>query len=222
MQQHDLRQPKGAKHKRKRIGRGNASGHGTYSTRGMKGQKARSGGGVRPGFEGGQLGLIRRMARKRGFTNAFRVDYEEVNVGKLARFEANTTVTADLLRAERLVQSRTRPLKILGFGALDVALKVEAARFSKSAKEKIEAAGGSIHWIDGEPTAKEDLPETKKRKRGAKRNVKPVAAAPKAEASGDAPTADAPDEKPKKQTKKQDPAGADDAAQEEATDGAGS
>ena len=86
MQQHDLRPPKGATHKRKRIGRGNASGHGTYSTRGMKGQKARSGGGVRPHFEGGQLPFVRRMAYKRGFRNPFRVDYEEVNVGDLGRF----------------------------------------------------------------------------------------------------------------------------------------
>ncbi len=83
MQQHELRQPKGATHKRKRVGRGNASGHGTYSTKGLKGQKARSGGGVRPGFEGGQLPLVRRMAYKRGFRNPFRVDYEEVNVGAL-------------------------------------------------------------------------------------------------------------------------------------------
>ena len=98
MQQHERRQPAGATHKKKRIGRGNASGHGTYSTKGLKGQKARSGGGVRPGFEGGQLPFVRRMAYKRGFVNPFRVDYEEVNVGDLAAFKAGTEVTVELLR----------------------------------------------------------------------------------------------------------------------------
>src|SRR3990172_9651964 len=107
MQQHELRQPAGATHKRKRIGRGNASGHGTYSTKGMKGQKARAGGGVRPGFEGGQLPLVRRMAYKRGFRNPFRVDYEEVNVGALSIFAAGTEVNEAVLRNARL--ARTRP-----------------------------------------------------------------------------------------------------------------
>ena len=108
MQQHELRQPAGATHKRKRIGRGNASGHGTYSTKGMKGQKARAGGGVRPGFEGGQLPLVRRMAYKRGFRNPFRVDYEEVNVGMLAGFAAGAEVNAESLAAARLATAPTR------------------------------------------------------------------------------------------------------------------
>src|SRR6185295_7082424 len=155
MQQHELRQPKGATHKRKRIGRGNASGHGTYSTKGMKGQKARAGGGVRPGFEGGQLPLVRRMAYKRGFRNPFRVDYEEVNVGALSRFDAGTTVTAESLKSVRLTRTG-RPLKVLGSGDLSVALTVEAASFSKSAKSKIEAAGGSVHWLNGEPATAEE------------------------------------------------------------------
>src|SRR5581483_11415766 len=142
MQQHELRQPAGATHKRKRVGRGNASGHGTYATKGLKGQKARTGGGVRPGFEGGQLPLVRRMAYKRGFRNPFRVDYEEVNIGDLARFDAGSTVTVDTLRAARLVRT-SRPVKVLGEGDLTSALTVEAHRFSKSAREKIEAAGGS-------------------------------------------------------------------------------
>ena len=180
MQQHELRQPKGATHKRKRVGRGNASGHGTYSTRGMKGQKARSGGGVRPGFEGGQLPLTRRMARKRGFTNAFRIDYEEVNVGKLERFGAGATVTAETLRAARLAQTK-RPLKILGFGDLTVALTVEAARFSKGAREKIEAAGGSIRWLDGEPQPKEEKAPKKKRGKKAAAEAKTEATAEAAE-----------------------------------------
>ena len=150
MQQHELRQPPGATHKRKRVGRGNASGHGTYSTRGRKGQKARSGGGVRPGFEGGQLPLIRRMASKRGFRNPFRVDYEEVNVGMLAQFAAGSEVNAESMAAVRLVRTG-KPVKILGEGELSTALTVEAARFSKSARAKIEAAGGSVTWIGGEP-----------------------------------------------------------------------
>ena len=154
MQQHELRPPQGATKKRKRVGRGNASGHGTYSTRGLKGQKARSGGGVRPGFEGGQLPFIRRMARRRGFTNPFRVDYEEVNVGKLARFDAGAEVTADTLREARLLRGG-RPVKILGNGELAVALTVEADSFSKSAEEKIQAAGGTARWRNGRPSREE-------------------------------------------------------------------
>lgn len=150
MQQHELRQPAGATHKRKRVGRGNASGHGTYATRGRKGQKARSGGGVRPGFEGGQLPLVRRMAYKRGFRNPFRVDYEEVNVGMLARFASGTEVNAAALQEARLVRTG-KPVKVLGDGDLAAALTVEAASFSKSARAKIEAAGGSVRWLNGEP-----------------------------------------------------------------------
>jgi large subunit ribosomal protein L15 len=152
MQQHELRPPKGATHKRKRIGRGNASGHGTYATKGMKGQKARSGGGVRPGFEGGQLPLVRRMAYKRGFRNPFRIEYEEVNVGSLARFSAGTEVTAAVLGDARVTRT-AKPVKVLGDGELSVALTVEAASFTKSAKEKIEAAGGSVRWLNGEPSS---------------------------------------------------------------------
>jgi large subunit ribosomal protein L15 len=167
MQQHELRQPKGATHKRKRVGRGNASGHGTYSTKGLKGQKARSGGGVSPHFEGGQLPFVRRMAYKRGFRNPFRVDYDQVNVGQLARFDAGTTVTVDALRAARLVQ-RNRPVKVLGDGELTVALTVEADSFSKSAKAKIEAAGGTLVWIGGEPQVEEPEPEAPKKRGRAK------------------------------------------------------
>lgn len=171
MQQHELRQPAGATHKRKRIGRGNASGHGTYSTKGMKGQKARAGGGVRPGFEGGQLPLVRRMAYKRGFRNPFRVDYEEVNLSKLAGFAAGSMVTVDALREARLVQS-DRPVKILGNGDLSAALTVEADSFSKSAQSKIEAAGGNVRWIGGAPEP-EAAEEPAAPKRGAAKNAKP-------------------------------------------------
>ncbi len=209
MQQHELSQPKGATHKRKRVGRGNASGHGTYSTKGLKGQKARSGGGVRPGFEGGQLPLVRRMAYKRGFRNPFRVDYEEVNVASLGRFAAGSEVTADTLQAARLARTG-KPVKILGTGDLGVALTVEAASFSKSARAKIEAAGGSVRWLNGEPpTAEEAAEEAKpkvKRAKAPKEDAAPAAEETKLKA----PRAKAP---------KGDPAPA---AEEEANDGAGS
>jgi large subunit ribosomal protein L15 len=194
MQQHELRPPKGATHKRKRVGRGNASGRGTYSTKGLKGQKARSGGGVRPGFEGGQLPLIRRMARKRGFRNPFRVDYQEVNVGKLAAFAAGSEVTAETLRAARLVQ-RGGPVKVLGAGDLGIPLTVEATRFSRSAREKIEAAGGTVRWLDGEPPPREEPraapPAAKKAGAAAKTTA---ASAPKSKARKQAEAPEAPEE----------------------------
>jgi large subunit ribosomal protein L15 len=183
MQQHELRQPAGATHKKKRVGRGNASGHGTYSTKGLKGQKARSGGGVRPGFEGGQLPFVRRMAYKRGFKNPFRVDYEEVNVGDLAAFKAGTDVTVELLREQRLIRTK-RPVKVLGEGDLSVALKVTADSFSKSAREKIEGAGGTITWIGGEPAPKEEkAPAEKKKAKSAPKAKKADAAEPEATAA---------------------------------------
>jgi large subunit ribosomal protein L15 len=178
MQQHELRQPAGATHKRKRVGRGNASGHGTYATKGLKGQKARSGGGVRPGFEGGQLPFIRRMARKRGFTNRFRTDYEEVNVGKLARFSAGAEINEQSLRDARLVRGG-KPVKVLGVGDLSIALTVEAASFSAAAKSKIEAAGGTVRWLNGEPKPKEEAEAKPKRARAAK--PEPAAAEKKEE-----------------------------------------
>jgi large subunit ribosomal protein L15 len=173
MQQHELRQPKGATHKRKRIGRGNASGHGTYSTKGLKGQKARSGGGVRPHFEGGQLPFVRRMAYRRGFRNPFRVDYEEVNVGQLERFGAGADVTVDSLRAARIVRG-SGPVKILGEGELTVALTIEADAFSKPARAKIEAAGGTLRWIGGEPEPEEPAAEPEPKKRARAKAEAPV------------------------------------------------
>src|SRR5438552_3859789 len=187
MQQHELRQPQGATHKRKRVGRGNASGHGTYSGKGLKGQKARAGGGVRPGFEGGQLPLIRRMARKRGFRNPFRIDYEEVNVGQLVKFEAGSEVTAEALLGARIIRQMRKPVKILGDGELTAALTVEAASFSSSARSKIEAAGGTVRWLNGEPLPREEREAAKRARRAetprAKRQAKAEAAnAPKAAA----------------------------------------
>lgn len=140
---YDLQPPKGARKSRKRVGRGNGSGHGTYSGRGLKGQKARSGRGIKPWFEGGQTKIVKRLPEQRGFTNIFKTEYEVVNVGALASFPANTEVDADALVAARIIKNTRRPVKILGDGELSVPLTVRAAKFSESAKAKIEAAGGT-------------------------------------------------------------------------------
>jgi large subunit ribosomal protein L15 len=132
----------GSTHKKKRIGRGNASGHGTYATRGIKGQQSRSGPDLRIGFEGGQNPLIRGLSRKRGFTNRFRVEYEVVNVSALAKLPAGSTVTPATLREAGIVKSASKPVKVLGDGDLDVKLDVEVEKISAGARQKIEAAGG--------------------------------------------------------------------------------
>ncbi|KPK48258.1 MAG: 50S ribosomal protein L15 [Dehalococcoidia bacterium SM23_28_2] len=147
MEAHDLRPPKGARHKRKRVGRGDGSGHGTYSGRGSKGQKSRSGGGPRLGFEGGQTPLIKRLPRRRGFTNIFRVEYASVNVKQLERFEEGTEVTPELLREVGIIKTLRQPVKVLGDGEITKALIVRAHRFSTVAKGKIEAAGGSVEEV---------------------------------------------------------------------------
>jgi large subunit ribosomal protein L15 len=110
----------------------------------MKGQNSRSGGGVRPNFEGGQLPLTKALPRIRGFTNIFRTEYSVVNVGKLSGFPAESRVTPELLAEAGVIKNVKRPVKILGRGDLDVSLVVEAHRFSGSARQKIEAAGGSV------------------------------------------------------------------------------
>src|SRR3972149_40215 len=143
----DLKPAPGSRKTRKRIGRGNASGHGTYSGRGIKGQKARSGNDLRLGFEGGQLPLIRRMARKRGFTNVFRGEDAPVNLRSLERFAAAGEVTPEGLRAAGLAK-RNQPIKILGVGELKAALVVGAHRFSAAARAKIEAAGGRAEALE--------------------------------------------------------------------------
>ena len=144
MQQHHLRRPKGSKRSRKRVGRGDGSGYGSYSGRGIKGQNSRSGGGVRPTFEGGQLPIVKGLPHLRGFTNIFRTEYSVVNVGRLAAFPADSEVTPQVLLESGILRSLKRPVKILGDGDLDVPLVVEAHRFTGSAREKIEAAGGSV------------------------------------------------------------------------------
>jgi len=144
MKQNELSPPVGAKRKRKLVGRGDGSGHGTYSGRGCKGQKSRSGGGLRPGFEGGQLPLIKRLSRKRGFTNVFKTKYNIVNVGKLAIFPPGTEVTPEELLRAGLISNPEHPTKILGAGDIQHSLLVSANKFSSSAEKKILAAGGKV------------------------------------------------------------------------------
>ncbi len=143
----ELRPAPGSKKERKRVGRGTGSRHGKTSTRGSKGQNARSGGGVRPGFEGGQLPIQRRVP-KRGFSNArFKTEYAVVNIGDLERFEAGSVVSIATLREAGLVKAVKDGVKILGDGELTKSLTVQANAFSKSAEEKITAAGGKAEVI---------------------------------------------------------------------------
>ncbi|GIV78712.1 50S ribosomal protein L15 [Litorilinea aerophila] len=147
MKLHDLRPAEGAKKKRKRVGRGTGSGRGKTSTRGTKGQNARSGGGVRPTFEGGQLPLVKRLPKLRGFNNRFKVHYAAINVDVLDRlFEANDQVSPDSL-ADRGLIDRGDPIVILGRGEIGKPVHVKAHRVSESARQKIEAAGGSIELL---------------------------------------------------------------------------
>ena len=155
MHQSDLPPVPGSIHKKKRVARGNSSGHGTYSGRGIKGQQSRSGPDLRIGFEGGQLPLIRGLSRLRGFNNKWRVEYEPVNVGDLAKLPAGTEVTVASLRKSGIVKSTKLPVKILGNGEISVAIKVEADRFSASARAKIEAAGGSVTELNPAPVKEE-------------------------------------------------------------------
>lgn len=146
MKLHDISPREGSKQKKKRVGRGPGSGLGKTAGRGHKGQKSRSGHRQRPGFEGGQMPLVRRVP-KRGFTHVFRTEYAVVNVGQLAGLPAEQTeVDPDLLAEHGLVRSG-HPVKILGDGELERAFTVAAHRFSKSARQKIEQAGGSCEEL---------------------------------------------------------------------------
>ncbi len=147
MQQQDLRPPAGAKRARRRRGRGDSSGYGSFAGRGMKGQNSRSGGGVRPNFEGGQLPLSKKLPFIRGFTNIFRVEYNVVNVERLAEFEADSEITPEVLRETGVLRTLNKPVKILGRGEIEIPLAVTAHKFSTSARQKIEAAGGSVREI---------------------------------------------------------------------------
>lgn len=146
MRLNELRPAKGARKKEKRIGRGPGSGHGKTSTKGHKGQLARAGGGKGPGFEGGQMPLIRRIP-KRGFHNIFRTEYTAVNLKMLTRFEGQEDITPQRLREAGLVKSRNARIKILGEGELTRPLVIQAHRFSQSAIEKIQKAGGKAEVL---------------------------------------------------------------------------
>ena len=146
MKLNELKPVEGARHYKKRVGRGTGSGLGKTSTRGHKGQNARSGGGVRPGFEGGQTPLFKRLP-KRGFTNINRLEYAVVNVSDLNVFEAGSIVDLQALQQKGLVKKEYEGVKVLGNGELKVALTVKAKKFSETAKEKISAAGGSIEVL---------------------------------------------------------------------------
>ena len=147
MKLHELRPAEGAVKSRKRLGRGTATGQGKTAGRGQKGQKSRSGGGVRVGFEGGQMPLARRLP-KRGFKNPFRKEYTEVNVELLNRFENGTEVTAEVLKSTGAISKIAKDgIKVLGNGNLEKAVTVKAAKFTASAQEKIEKAGGKAELV---------------------------------------------------------------------------
>lgn len=144
MKLHTMHPNVGATTTRKRVGRGVGSGLGKTSGKGHKGQNARSGGGVRPGFEGGQLPLFRRLP-KRGFSNArFKTEYATINLSDLNRFEDGAVVTPELLKEMGLVKNQLDGIKVLGNGTLEKKLTVKAHKFSSSAQEKIESLGGKI------------------------------------------------------------------------------
>ena len=147
MRQDLLSPATGARRKSKRVGRGDGSGHGTYSGRGCKGQKSRAGFSMRPGFEGGQLPLIKRLPRKRGFVNIFRVEYSVVNVRELAVFQPGSEVDPEILVSAGLVKSLRQPVKILAEGDITHSLSVKAHKFSTAARAKIEAAGGTVEEV---------------------------------------------------------------------------
>ncbi|AUJ24379.1 50S ribosomal protein L15 [Virgibacillus dokdonensis] len=146
MKLHELKAAEGTRKNRNRVGRGMSSGNGKTSGRGHKGQKARSGGGTRPGFEGGQLPLFQRLP-KRGFTNIHRKEFAIVNVETLNRFEEGTEITPELLLEEGVVSKLKAGIKVLGNGSIEKKLTVKAHKFSASAKEAIEAAGGQTEVI---------------------------------------------------------------------------
>jgi len=146
MRLHDISPPEGAKKIAKRKGRGMSSGLGKTAGRGQKGQKSRSGSGIRRGFEGGQMPYFQRLP-KRGFTNIFKKQWYIINLADLNSFDEGTVVTPDLLVQTGMLKNLHNPVKILGDGNLDRKLEIKAHRFSKQAQEKIEAAGGKAEVI---------------------------------------------------------------------------
>ena len=181
---HNLKPRPGSRHRVKRLGIGESSGHGKTSGKGHKGQKARSGGSIRLGFEGGQMPLIRRLP-KRGFNNAaFKKSYALINLDDLNQFKAGTTVNEEVLREAKHIRGKTAGLKILGRGELKHRLTIEADRFSESAREKIERAGGTV-------TVRQRLSLTEGKRSEASEPKKEVTtpAAPKAKAKAKKPAA---------------------------------
>src|SRR6266702_3140031 len=151
MQIHELQAPEGATHDRIRIGRGHGSGKVKTGGKGTKGQNARAGGGVPPYFEGGQLPLIRKLPYRRGFRNPFRVEFREVNIRDLGEFPAGSTVGPEEFEIAGVLRGKTGPVKVLGQGELSIKLTVRAHKFSAGARQKIEAAGGTVELVDPEP-----------------------------------------------------------------------
>lgn len=154
VRQNNIGPAPGSRRASKRVGRGDGSGHGTYSGRGCKGQKSRAGYKMRPGFEGGQLPLIQRLPRKRGFTNIFRTEYSTVRVGALNAFDSGSEVTPEKMLASGIIKSLAKPVKILADGDIDRSLTVRAHKFSASARAKIEAAGGTVEEVEHAAKAK--------------------------------------------------------------------
>lgn len=164
-----LKSNQGARHKSKRLGRGNGSGKGTYSGRGMKGQKARSGGGVRPGFEGGQTPFVQKMPKLKGFRNPNHINYQVVNVKDLEMFDNGAAIDAIALFEKGLVAKKNFPVKILGDGEITKKLTVKVNSVSKSAEEKITKAGGKCEIL---PKKEKIEGKKAKAKRLAKEEVK--------------------------------------------------
>ena len=148
LRMNELRPPAGARKPRRRIGRGDGSGNGTYSGRGLKGQKSRSGGGVRLGFQGGQLRMLKSLPMLRGFTARSHTEYQVVNLDRLAAAPEGSELTPEIMAAAGLIDSASRPVKVLGRGEVTAALTVSAHRFSAAARRKIEAAGGTARQVE--------------------------------------------------------------------------
>ena len=199
---------KGATHKRKRVGRGNGSGHGTFSCRGMNGQSARSGGRRRPGFEGGQTPFYRRMPKLKGFNNPNYINYQVVNIDKLNVFKENDTVNKEVLLAKGIISKKQVPVKLLGNGELTVKLKITVDSASNSAAEKIKKAKGELITLIKEKTPKADKPKkAKKEEVTAEKPAKevkaeePVVEEKTEEALVEEAKADEPTEEPKEEAK---------------------
>ncbi|MDA1097004.1 MAG: 50S ribosomal protein L15 [Chloroflexi bacterium] len=148
MRENEIHPAPGSHKRRRRVGRGNSSGRGTYAGKGMKGQQARSGAGISRGFEGGQLKLIKRLPHKPGFKNPFRVEHQPVNLSRLSDLPAGTEVSPESLRKLGIIKTLRFPVAILGDGELSGPLSVRAHRFSLPARARIEAAGGTVELLE--------------------------------------------------------------------------